>query len=219
MANRRGKSGSSDRFYFLGLQNHCRWWLQPWNLKTFASRKESCDKPRKHIKKQSITLLTKVYIVNVMVFFSSHLRMWELDCKEGWVLKNRCFQMVVVEKTLQSPLDCKRSNQSILKEINPEYSLEGLKLQYFGYLMWRTNLLENTLMLGKIEDKRRGWQRMRWLGSIHDSMYMSLSKLQEMVKDREAWCPAVHGIAENQTWLRDWTTTKIPILYHIQKST
>ena len=78
--------------------------------------------------------------------------MWELDCKEGWVLKNRCFQMVVVEKTLQSPLDCKRSNQSILKEINPEYSLEGLKLQYFGYLMWRTNLFEKTLMLGKIED-------------------------------------------------------------------
>ena len=100
MANRRGKSGSSYRFYFLGLQNHCRLWLQPWNLKTFASRKESCDKPRKHIKKQSITLLTKVYIVNAMVFFSSHLRMWELDCKEGWVLKNRCFQMVVVEKTL-----------------------------------------------------------------------------------------------------------------------
>ena len=93
---------------------------------------------------------------------------------------------MVVEKTLQSPLDCKRSNQSILKEINPEYSLEGLKLQYFGYLMCRTNLLENTLMLGKIEDKRRGWQRMRWLGSIHDSMYMSLSKLLEIVKVREA---------------------------------
>ena len=99
-------------------------------------------------------------------FSSSHVQMWELDNKKGWALKNWCFWTVVLEKTLESPLDCKESNQSILKEISPEYSLEGLmlklKLEYFGYLMQRADSLEKTLMLGKIEDRRRrGWQRMR----------------------------------------------------------
>ena len=113
--------------------------------------------------------------------------------------------MVVVEKTLQSPLDCKRSNQSILKEINPEYSLEGLmlklKLQYCGHLMRRADSLEKTLMLGKIEGgRRRGRQRMRWLDGMTDSMDMNLSKLQEIVKERGAWGawePAIHGVTES----------------------
>ena len=156
---------------------------------------------------------TKVPLVKPIVFI-----VVMCGC-ERWTIKNaesqriNAFELWCWRRLLGVPWTTRRSSQSILKEINPEYLLEGLmpklKLQYFGHLMRKTDSLEKTLMLGKTEGRRRGgWQRLRWLNGITDSMKMSLSKLQEMVKDGEAWCGAVPRVRKSRTWLNDWRTTQ-----------
>ena len=164
------------------------------------------------LKSRDNTLPKKVCLVKTMVF---PLVMY--GC-ESWTIKKPEYQWIDAFRLwawrlLRVPWTARRSNQSILKEISLEYSLEGLMLklkpQYFGYLMWRATLLDKTLMLGKIKGRRRrGWQRTRWLDGSTDSMDMGLSKLREIVKDREAWGAAVHGASKSRTWLSDWTASK-----------
>ena len=166
MANRWENNGNSDRVYILGFPNQCRWWLQPWNSNMLAPWKKSYDQPRQHIQKQRYYFANKCLSSQGYCFSSGQVWIWELDSEESWVPKNWRFWTVVLEKTLECPLDCKGSNQSILKEISPGCSWEGLmvkvKLQYFGHLMRRTGSLEKSLMLGKIEGRRkRGRQRIR----------------------------------------------------------
>ena len=196
-----GKSKSRDRLSFLGLQNHCRWWLQSWNY--LAPWKESYDKPRQPTKKQR------------RFFFHSHVSMWELEHREGQVPRIDAFELWCWTRLLRLPWNARRSNQSILMEINPECSLEGLmlKLQYFGHLIkvgeepthWKGPWYWEGL---KGKEKRAADTR-RCLNNIFKSMDMNLSKLSEIVKDKEVWLAAVHGVRKSWRGLNKWTITNV----------
>ena len=178
-----------------------------------AHWKESYDQSRQHIKKQTHYFVNKSPDSLGYGFSSGHVWMWVLDSKESWAPKNWCFWIVVFRRFLRVPWTARRSNQSILKEIIPEFSLEGLmfklKLQYFGHLMWRTDSFVKTLMLGKIEGGRRWAQhRIRWLDGITDSIDMSLSNLQELLMDREETaCCCLRGHRFGYDWVIElnWT--------------
>ena len=202
-----GKKGNNERLYFLGLQNN---WMVTAAMKIKKKHlllgRKAMTNLDSILKSRDITLPNKDPSSQSYGFTSSHVCMWELGHNNAEHQSINAFELWCWRRLLRAPWTARRSNKSILKEINPEYSLEGLmlkvKLQYFGHLMWRTDSLEETLMLGKIEGRRRGWQRLRWLDVTTDSMDISLSKLQETVKDRLG----VLQFMGSQRTAHDWAT-------------
>ena len=207
--NRWGNHGNSDRLHFLGLQKHCRWWLQPWNEKTLAPWKKSCDKPRQQIKKQRHYLTNKGLSSQSYSFSSSHVWMWELDCKESWVPKKWCFWTVVLEKTLESSLDCKE-----IKLVNPKWNQSWIFIgrtdaEAETPILWPPDA--KNWLIGKDLDAGKDWRQEEQgmtedeiVGWHHQLNGHEFEQAPGVGDGQEAWCATVHGVAKSWTRLSEW---------------